>query len=165
MESVFFYIFAGIAVAAALGVVLLKNPVHSAVSLIVALLQIAALYILLRTPFLAGVQVFLYVGAVMVLFLFAVLLLDIGKERLQFHVHGQRWIAVAAVAVFFTVAAYLIATGGRAMPSAGEMPETTTEVLGKLLYTKYLFPFEVVSVLLLVALVGAIALVMKERKG
>lgn len=167
MESVFFYIFAIIAVLSALGVIIFKNPVHSAVCLIICLVQVAALYVLLRVPFLAAVQVFIYVGAVMVLFLFAVLVLDIGKERLKEHIHGQRILAVPAVAVFFMIATYLIFKGELTAPLgkySEAMLEKNTEVLGKLLYTKYVFPFEVVSVLLLVALIGAIALVMKERR-
>lgn len=166
MEPIFFYIFAAVAVLSALGVIALKNPIHSAVCLIVCLLQVAALYVLLRAPLLAAVQVFIYVGAVMVLILFAVMILDIGKERLKEHIHGQRAVAVPAVAVFLVIAGYLIFQGELTAP-LGEyteaMLENNTEVLGKLLYTQYVFPFEVVSVLLLVALVGAIALVLKEK--
>lgn len=166
MEPIFFYIFAAVAILCAGGVITLKNPVHSAVCLIICLLQIAALYVLLRAPFLAAVQVFLYVGAVMVLILFAVMVLNIGKERLQEHIHGQRVVAVPAVAVFFVMAVYLIFKGELTAP-LGPYTEAlladNTEVLGKLLYTKYVFPFEVVSVLLLVALVGAIVLVLKAR--
>jgi NADH-quinone oxidoreductase subunit J len=79
MEQIFFYIFAGVAVASAIGMIAAKNPVRSAIFLITCLLQVAALYILLRAPFLAAVQVFIYVGAVMVLFLFVVMVLDVGK--------------------------------------------------------------------------------------
>ncbi len=166
MEQLFFYIFAVIAVLSALGVVTARNPVHSAIFLIACLLQVAALFILLRSPFLAAVQVFIYVGAVMVLFLFAVMMLDIGKERLKEHIHGQRIIAVPAVILLFAMAGYLALKGNLIAP-VGKYSEAllvkNTEVLGKLLYTKYIFPFEVVSVLLLVALVGAIVLVMKEN--
>ncbi len=167
METVFFYIFSVIAILSALGVIILKNPVHSAVCLISCLLQVAALYVLLRVPFLAAVQVFIYVGAVMVLFLFAVLILDIGKERLKKQIHSQRILAVPAVAVFLAIAVYLIVKSGPIIPLgkySEEMLEKNTEVIGKLLYTKYVFPFEVVSVLLLVALIGAISLVMREKR-
>ena len=167
MEQIFFYIFAAIAVISALGVVTAKNPVHSAIFLIACLLQVAALFILLRSPFLAVVQVFIYVGAVIVLFLFAVMMLDIGKERLIEHIHGQIKFAVPAVVLFFAAAGYLVLKGTLTAP-VGQYSEAllakNTEVLGKLLYTKYIFPFEVVSVLLLVALVGAIVLVMKEKE-
>ena len=166
MEILFFTIFGLLAIASAVAVVTLRNPVHSAVCLIVCLLQIAALYILLRSPFLAAVQVFIYVGAVMVLFLFAVMMLDIGKERLKRHIHGQRKIALPAVLVLLVAAAVLVLRGRLTAP-LGPYTETAlaanTEVLGKLLYTRYIFPFEVVSVLLLAALIGAIVLVMKDR--
>ena len=81
-EQVFFYIFAVVAVVSAIAVISSRNPVHSALYLIVCLLQVAAMYILLRAPFLAAVQVFIYVGAVMVLFLFAVMVLDMGKIQI-----------------------------------------------------------------------------------
>jgi NADH-quinone oxidoreductase subunit J len=166
MELIFFYIFAALAAVTALGVITLRNPVYSAVCLIICLLQVAALYILLRSPFLAAVQIFIYVGAVMVLFLFAVMTLDIGTEQLQRHVHGQSKIAVPAAALLLAMVGYLLYRGELTAPP-GPYPETAlarnTEVLGKLLYTKYLFPFEIVSILLLVALIGAIVLVMRER--
>lgn len=167
MEQLFFYIFAVIAVISALGVITAKNPIHSAVFLIACLLQVAALFILLRSPFLAAVQVFIYVGAVMVLFLFAVMMLNIGKERLIKHIHGQGKFAVPAMGLFIAAAGYLVLKGSLTM--RGEHNSETlltnnTEALGKLLYTKYIFPFEVVSVLLLVALVGAIVLIMREKK-
>jgi len=167
MEQLFFYIFAVIAVISALGVITAKNPIHSAVSLIACLLQVAGIFILLRSPFLAAVQVFIYVGAVVVLFLFAVMMLDIGKERLKECIHGQLKYAVAAVLLFFTMAGYLTLKGRLSAPlgkyTQSELAENT-EILGKLLYTKYIFPFEIVSILLLVALVGAIVLVIKPKE-
>lgn len=167
MEQIFFYIFAVIAVASAIAVVTVRNPVHCAVYLIVCLLQVAAIFILLRSPFLAAVQVFIYVGAVMVLFLFAVMVLDIGKESFGEHMHSQTIPAVAVVIGLLAVAGWLISTGRITAPLGtytDEVLEKSTEVVGKALYTKYIFPFEVVSLLLLVALIGAIILVMKERR-
>ncbi|RJQ80066.1 MAG: NADH-quinone oxidoreductase subunit J [Desulfobacteraceae bacterium] len=166
MELLFFYLFAAVAVTSALGVVTLRNPVHSAVCLIICLVQVAALYILLRSPFLAAVQIFIYVGAVMVLFLFAVMTLDIGTEELKQHVHGQSTIAVPAAIFLLAMIGYLLFQGQLSAPP-GPYTEAVlarnTEVLGRLLYTKYIFPFEIVSVLLLVALIGAIVLVMREK--
>jgi len=167
VEQFFFYIFAVFAVISALGVITAKNPIHSAVFLIVCLLQVAAIFILLRSPFLAVAQVFIYVGAVVVLFLFAVMMLDIGKERFSERIHGQMKYAVAAVLVFFALAGYLILRGRLSAPlgkyTQAELAENT-EILGRLLYTQYIFPFEVVSVLLLVALIGAIVLVIKQKE-
>lgn len=166
MEQIFFYLFSVVTVASAIGVITARNPVHSAIFLITCLLQVAALYILLRAPFLAAVQVFIYVGAVMVLFLFVVMVLDIGKERLKEHLHGQRAVVIPILILLLGVSGYLLYKSKLSAP-VGNYSETTlmrhTEVLGKLLYTQYIFPFEVVSVLLLVALIGAIVLVMKKR--
>ncbi len=169
MEQIFFYIFATIAVLSAIGVISVRNPVHSAFYLMVTLLQVAAIFILLRSPFLAAVQVFIYVGAIMVLFLFAVMVLDIGKEELTEAFNQQSVIAIPAVVVMLALIAYMIIGGKLSAPVGGYTDGILighgTEVLGKELYTKYLFPFEVVSILLLVALVGAIVLVMKDRQG
>jgi len=167
MEAIFFYLFAGIAVVCATGVITVRNPVHSAVCLILCLLQVAALYILLRSPFLAAVQVFIYVGAVMVLFLFAVMMLDIGREKMQRLVHGQRKIALPVAGVLLVMLS-ATALGGRLTAPPGAYSDASlarnTEVLGGLLYTRYIFAFEVVSALLLVALIGAIVLVMRAKK-
>ncbi len=168
MEQIFFYIFAAIAVIAAIGVISVKNPVHSAFYLMITLLQVAAIFILLRSPFLAAVQVFIYVGAVMVLFLFAVMMLDIGKEEMREAFNQQSVIAIPAVVVMLGLIAYMI-IGGKLLAPVGKYTDSvlignSSEILGRELYTKYLFPFEVVSILLLVALVGAIVLVMKDRK-
>lgn len=165
-EQIFFFIFAVVAVGSAVAVISVRNPVHSAFYLIICLVQVAAIFILLRSPFLAAVQVFIYVGAVMVLFLFAVMVLDIGKETIKEHLHQQAPIAVATVVVLVGVMAWFIMQGGITVPP-GPFDEAAlannTEVIGKTLFTKYIFPFEVVSLLLLVALVGAVVLVMKER--
>jgi NADH-quinone oxidoreductase subunit J len=154
MEQLFFYIFAFIAVVSALAVILVKNPVHSAIYLILCLLQAAALFVLLRAPFLAAVQVFIYVGAVIVLFLFVVMVLDIGKEKFGERMHGQGHLAIPVVALFLVITGYMVFKGRLTAP-AGNFTESAlaknTEVLGKLLYTKYIFPFEVVSILLPVA--------------
>jgi NADH-quinone oxidoreductase subunit J len=166
MEQIFFYIFAVIAVISAIAVVSVRNPVHSAVYLIVCFLQVAAIFILLRAPFLAAVQVFIYVGAVMVLFLFAVMVLDVGKESFGEHMHSQAIPAVITVAGLLAVAIWMISTGRLTAPLGPYTEEAlakNTEVIGKALYTQYIFPFEVVSLLLLIALIGAVVLVLKDK--
>lgn len=167
MEKIFFFMFAGAAVASAIAVVSIRNPVHSAVFLMSCFLQTAALFVLLRSPFLAAVQVFIYVGAVIVLFLFAVMVLDLGRERFGEHLHRQKPVALVVIIGLVLVMGIGISQGRLEAP-IGEYTEEAimknTEVMGKLLYTKYLFPFEVVSLLLLVALIGAIVLTMKEKK-
>jgi NADH-quinone oxidoreductase subunit J len=166
MEQIFFYIFAIVAVASAIAVISVRNPVHSALYLIVCFLQVAAIFILLRSPFLAAVQVFIYVGAVMVLFLFAVMVLDIGKESFGEHMHSQAIPAGITVLGLLAVVGWLISKGKITVP-LGNYTEAVltknTEVVGKSLYTQFIFPFEVVSLLLLIALIGAIVLVMKEK--
>ncbi|MBI5049045.1 MAG: NADH-quinone oxidoreductase subunit J [Deltaproteobacteria bacterium] len=167
MEQIFFYIFAIATVASAIAVISLRNPVHSAISLMVCFLQVAALFILLRSPFLAAVQVFIYVGAVVVLFLFAVMVLDLGKERFGEYLHHQRPIALVVVIGFVFVMGFTILHGSLDA-QLGNYTEKAlvknTEIMGKLLFTKYVFPFEVVSLLLLIALIGAIVLAMKEKR-
>lgn len=168
-EHILFYIFSAIAVFSAVAVVSVRNPVHSAVYLMVTLVQVAAIFVLLRAPFLAAVQVFIYVGAVMVLFLFAVMVLNIGRERVKEHIHAQGPFAVVAALAFFILMGWMVFKGqapDAALKMSDTVLENNTELVGKLLFTKYIFPFEVVSLLLLIALVGAIVLVMHEkRKG
>lgn len=164
----FFYIFAAVAVVSAICVISVRNPVHSAVFLIVCLLQVAAIFVLLRSPFLAAAQVFIYVGAVMVLFLFAVMVLDMGKVHWKEHLHAQSGPAAVLAGVLFILLGYMALKGKLTAP-IGAYNEAAlvknTEVIGRALFTKYIFPFEVVSVILLLALVGAIALVMREKAG
>ena len=166
MEQLFFYIFSIVAVVSAILVVSVRNPVHSALYLIICFLQVAAVFVLLRSPFLAAVQVFIYVGAVMVLFLFAVMVLDLGSERLKDSIHSQSILGGALALVLFFIAFYLVYNGDIVAP-LGPYTETAlmknTEVIGAALYTKYIYPFEVVSLILLVALVGAITLVMRHK--
>lgn len=166
MEQLFFYIFALVAIVSAVLVVSVRNAVHSAFYLIICLLQVAAIFILLRSPFLAAVQVFIYVGAVMVLFLFAVMVLDIGREKTKDYIHSQWLPAVGVIIALLVVLGYLV-KGGKLSAELGIYNEAAlaknTEVIGKALFTQYIFPFEVVSLLLLVALIGAIVLVMKDK--
>lgn len=168
MEQLFFYVFAAIAVISAICVISLRNAVHSAFFLIICLLQVAAIYILLRAPFLAAVQVFIYVGAVMVFFLFAVMVLELGTEKFRRHMHSQSVPAVIVIVALLMVLGYY-ALNGRITAPLGQYTEAAlaknTEVIGKALYTRYIFPFEVVSVLLLAALVGAVVLVKKKGGG
>lgn len=167
MEQVFFYIFSIIAVISAISVISARSAVRSAFYLIITLMQVAAIFILLRSPFLAAVQVFIYVGAVMVLFLFAVMVLDIGREKLATYIHHQSVIAVPAVIVFFLMGAYMIIRGGWNVSNVGFPEEAlakSSEVIGKEMFGRYLFPFEVVSLVLLIALIGAVALVLRGRE-
>lgn len=167
MELLFFYLFAIVAVVSAILVVSVRNPVHSAFFLIVCFMQVAAIFILLRSPFLAAVQVFVYVGAVMVLFLFAVMVLDMGKEKLKEHLHGQSIPAGILTIILFFMMVYMVVKGKLTvnLGAFGEKAlENNTQVIGHELYTKFIYPFEIVSLILLVALIGAIALVMQSKE-
>ncbi len=162
MEQLFFCIFAGAAVGSALAVVTLRNPVHSALCLMICFFQIAGLFILLRSPFLAVAQVFIYVGAVMVLFLFVVLLLDVRKVTMEAVPVRNRGVALAVIGVVTVELLVLILGSGFPSAHMGSAGMVTIEAIGRSLFTTYLFPFEVVSVVLLVAMVGAIVMT-RER--
>lgn len=165
IEQFFFIIFAIVAVVSAFFVVTLRNPVHSAVFLISTLFQVAAIFVLLRSPFLAVVQIFIYVGAVMVLFLFAVFLLDI--KRATINIFSGKHMPLAYIAIFCLLIESLFIvfySGLQNMKLAEPGVEASIEIIGKVLFTSYIFPFEIISLVLLVAMVGAIVMA-REKKG
>ncbi len=163
IEKIFFLLFAAIAIVAAFGVISFKNPVHSALSLIMCLLQVACIFVLLRAPFLAVAQVFIYVGAVMVLFLFVVLVLDLKKASMETLPSGKRWF-VYLISPLVLIEMFIIIFGRSFAGFVAKGPNDGVEikVLSKFLFTKYLLPFEVVSLLLLAAMVGAIIMAKKN---
>ncbi len=165
MEQAIFFLFAAVAVASGLLVVLARDPIHSALSLIVSLVQVAAIFILLGSPFLAAIQIFVYVGAVMVLFLFVIMMLDVRKEaRTRFLEKGVAPTLVVLVLLGGEMLALLLASDRLPTLSPGAAPGSAGSLqdLSKALFSDYLFPFEVASVVLLVALVGAIVLARRE---
>lgn len=170
MEALFFLLFAAMATVAALGVVLAKNPVYSALSLIACFVQVAALFILLRSPFLAVVQIFVYVGSTIVLFIIVIVMLDIRQAIFDRFIPGNRfWALFVAVLLGNIMVGALLASDRLAelsssLQSAPSALEGTTGELANALFTQFLLPFEVVSVILLVALIGAILLAKKENK-
>lgn len=167
METVLFYAFAASAVLCALLVVanpFSRNPVTSAMFLVLAIVSLSGLFVLLHAFFLGAVQILIYAGAVMVLFLFVIMLLDLKEEE------RRRIKLLGLIAGLVSVGA-IMAIFGRSLlatrPGAGLTAPTvegSTRELGKLLFTDYLLPFEIVSVLLLVAMVGVILLSRKELK-
>ncbi len=165
MEKAFFLLFAGVAVGSGLLVVIARNPIHSALALMVCLVQVAAFFVLLGSPFLAVIQIFVYVGAVMVLFLFVIMMLDVRKEaRTPFLEKGTRPMLVVLAVLGGEMLALLIGSGGlSALSSSPDAGGAGTLVdLSKALFGEYLLPFEVASVILLVALIGAIVLARRE---
>ncbi len=168
MEAIFFLTFAALAVASALGVVLLRNPVHCAISLMTCFIQVAAIFVLLRSPFLAVVQIFVYVGAIMVLFLFVIMMLDIRTAVLERFLPGWEGGPILGIlTVLGLQMLVMLLASDRLLHPPAEVEtvlDGTVAELGKALFLDYLLPFEVVSVVLLVAFVGAIILAKRERK-
>ena len=169
--QVLFYLFAAILVAAALGVITSRNPVYSALFLVLCFVTSAAIWLLLQAEFLAVVLVLVYVGAVMVLFLFVVMMLDINLERLREGFTRFAWLGVlVALAVILEIVGVVWARGGLGIDAShGGTPTppgySNTLELGQLLYTRYAYPLELAAVLLLVAIVAAIVLTLRHRPG
>jgi NADH-quinone oxidoreductase subunit J len=171
LVEVLFYIFATILLAGALGVIVSRNAVYSALALVLCFVTSAAIWLLLQAEFLAVVLVLVYVGAVMVLFLFVVMMLDINLEKLREGFTRFAWLGwLTALAVIFEIVGVVWVRGGLgidASKGAADLPAnySNTLELGQVLYTKYVYPFELAAVLLLVAIVAAIALTMRKRPG
>jgi NADH-quinone oxidoreductase subunit J len=167
METLLFYAFAALTLLCGLMVVanpFSRSPVNSAMFLVLTIVSMAGLFVLLHAFFLAAVQIIVYAGAVMVLFLFVIMLLDLKEEeRRRVRKLGllASLIAVGAITGLFVISVLSANPGGHLSPPA---VEGGTAPLGKLLFTQYLLPFEIVSVLLLVAMVGVILLSKKELK-
>ncbi len=168
-HSIVFYIFAAMLVFSALRVITAKNPVHAAMFLVLSFFTAAGLWLLIYAEFLALALIMVYVGAVMVLFLFVVMMLDINFDKLR---EGfWRYLPIAATVALLLLGqmAILIASKGMNLqvtsPGAPAATVSNTKELGRLLYTDYLLPFELAAVVLLVAMVAAIALTLRGRKG
>jgi NADH-quinone oxidoreductase subunit J len=169
--QILFYIFSTILVASAIGVISTRNPVFSALALVMCFVTSAAIWLLIEAEFLAVVLVLVYVGAVMVLFLFVVMMLDIDLAELRQGFTRFAWLGwLTALAVIIEIAGVVWAKGGLGVDaSRGATPQpadySNTLELGKLLYTRYAYPLELAAMLLLVAIVAAIALTMRRRPG
>ncbi|HWA94523.1 MAG TPA: NADH-quinone oxidoreductase subunit J [Terracidiphilus sp.] len=158
MELILFLIFAAICVAGAVNLLLQTHPINSALSLIVVMTSLAVLYLLLGAEFLAAAQIIVYAGAIMVLFTFVVMLLNAGREERTLGSKAARIVGFPAVAALMAVlATVIIRTQGLGVSSMGSGVTSTTE-LSTELFTKLLLPFEVTSVLVLIAVLGAVAL-------
>ena len=168
-KAFLFYLFASVTVFAALRVVTARNPVHSALYLVLAFFSAAAIWLLLRAEFLAITLVLVYIGAVMVLFLFVVMMVDINIDRMREGFWSNLPVAAFVGAlVVLELAAVLWQQFGRVgAADAPRLPAdyNNTKALGKLIYTEYVYPFEIAAVLLLVAIVAAIALTLRRRTG
>ncbi len=164
MELILFYLFAGVVVSSALLVVFFRNPLSSALALVAALFGVAALFVLLHAYFLAAIQVLVYAGAVMVLFIFIIMMMNLDLTTLR-KIHYSFTGIVGALFGSY-LAAILILRLGYFSEAARATPEDYGSIasIGKLLFTDYQVPFEMTSLLLLVAIIGAVMLAKKEAK-
>jgi NADH-quinone oxidoreductase subunit J len=168
ISEILFYAFSAVLVVAALGVITARNPVYAALYLVLAFLNSAVLWLLMEAEFLAIVLVLVYVGAVMVLFLFVVMMLDVNVAQMRegFTRYAPLGLLIAGIVVFeIASVVYVRSLGYERQAPAAMSTDNNTQALGELLYTKYLYPFELASVLLLVAIVAAIVLTMRHRAG
>lgn len=169
LETLIFYLLTALTVFAAVRVITSRNPVHAALFLVLAFFSTAGIWLLLEAEFLALTLVLVYVGAVMVLFLFVVMMLDINLERLR--VGFWRWFPFAVVlAVVLLVEMVLVLGSSQTAGTGVQLAQhaanySNTKELGRLIYTDYVYAFELAAVLLLVAIVAAIALTLRHRQG
>ena len=165
METFIFFYFASIIVVTAGLVVAMKNPVYSALSLLVMFFHVAGLFVTLHAEFLAIIQILVYAGAILVLYLFVVMLLNLKREE---YFHNQLIVGLFLGCVLFAESVLLVLKGETMIgqnlvpvDTPVELTHGNTESIGELLYSTYLFPFEVASLILLVAMVGAVILTKK----
>ena len=170
IKSALFYVFSAVMLFAALRVITARNPVHAALYLVLAFFQASGIWMLLKAEFLSITLVLVYVGAVMVLFLFVVMMIDINLDALKKDFWKHFPLAAFIGAVLALELASVLMGGFRSSQiavdttSVAGLPVSNTRDLGVLLYTEYLYPLEIAAVILLVAIVSAIALTMRERK-
>jgi len=166
MEIIFFYLVALIAVVSGLLVVRCQSPVNSALGLVNTFFCLAIFYVMLNAPFMAAVQIMVYAGAIMVLILFVIMLLNLGSDARKRYTSGIVWSSLASLLLLVNVVYFL--KRGRVTGAEGDITAYTvksvghTELIGQALFTEFLLPFEIASVLLLVAIVGAVVLAKKE---
>ncbi len=173
LTGIAFYIFAAVLVAAAVMVISAKNPVHSVLYLIVCFFNAAGLFVLMGAEFVAMILVIVYVGAVAVLFLFVVMMLDINFQELrqgflQYLPIGGLIGLVLAIELLLIVGTWVIApetSAVAAAPSPAIDAVTNTEALGRIMYTQYVYAFQASGLILLVAMIGAIVLTLRSREG
>lgn len=168
-----FYVFAAILLFAAFRVISARNPVHAVLYLVLAFFQAAAVWILLKAEFLAITLVLVYVGAVMVLFLFVIMMLDVNMDSVRKGFWKHFPLAGTVGAIIALEMSYVLMGGFREPPRLAQAPVvpgqivaqvSNTKELGKVLYSEYLYPLEIAAVILLVAIIAAIALTLRERK-
>lgn len=158
-----FFVLAGLAVLGALALILQRHPIHSALSLILVMLSLAGLYLLMGAEFVAAVQIIVYGGAVMVLFVFVIMLLNAGEEERTNFSRLASFAGVPLALALAGVIATAIARGSGHLSAATNGELTSTRELSKLLFSEFVYPFELTSFLILVAILGAIVLAQREQ--
>ncbi|HXY16304.1 MAG TPA: NADH-quinone oxidoreductase subunit J [Terriglobales bacterium] len=160
----FFYFLSGLTLLSGVLVITRKNAVHSALALILGLLAQAGLYLMLYAPFVAGVQIILYAGGIMVLFLFVIMLVNIERAQKEEQFNKQWLIGILSAGALGALFVLVYTKGSSLFPTAMAAPveSNNTQQVGELLYGQYMFAFEIASLLLLVAIIGAV--VMAKRR-
>jgi NADH-quinone oxidoreductase subunit J len=167
-DAFFFYFFAVLVIGGAIFTITRRNAVHSAISLIVSLIGVAGLYLLQQAEFLFAVQIVLYVGGIMVLFLFVIMLVNLDQQAKERQFNRQWLVSLACVAVVGVEIIYFMRKGASAFQvvkspaEAVAATEGNTEQIATVLFSQYLLPFEIASVLLLVAVVGSVVMAKKR---
>lgn len=174
VEQVLFYIFAAFTIVSALFVITLKNVVHSAVALAATLLSVAGIFLTLHAEFLAGVQVIVYVGGILVLFIFVIMLISIERSVVERQFNRQWMIALTTSILLMGELGYVVWRGPDSivLPPPGQAAAPSilgvtgnSQLVGETLYGQYLLPFEVASILLLVAIVGSVAMAKRKTQA
>jgi NADH-quinone oxidoreductase subunit J len=167
-DAIFFYAFALLTLGGAVLTITCRSAVHSAIWLIVSLLGVAGLFLLQKAEFLFAVQIVLYIGGIMVLFLFVIMLVNLDEAARQRQFNKQWWIALAALVLVGAEVIYFLKAGASSLqlppppPAAAATADGNTEQVADVLFTQYLLPFELASVLLLVAIVGSVIMAKKR---
>jgi NADH-quinone oxidoreductase subunit J len=164
IDPILFFIFAGIAVLSAINLVVQKHPISSALSLVGVMGALAVLYLLLGAEFIAAAQLIVYAGAIMVLFIFTIMLLNAGSEHGRSRSRMARYIGIPLFMAFIGLMSYLIQSRLPATKAVvfGGFTQAGGMEIGRSLFTHYLLPFEVTSLLILIAILGAVVLARKE---
>lgn len=164
-DYILFFGLAIVAVGSGLGMLLSKSAIYSALNLVINFVTVAVFYLLLGAPFIALAQIAVYAGAIMVLFLFVIMLLGAENLRQEQTLRWQQPVAFGLAVLLFAEAAYILLVRPGALPAGSALPEGfgVPAAVGEMLFTSYLLPFEVISVLLLAAMIGAIVLTKIKR--
>ena len=171
IDQVLFYVLAALILGSAVMTITRRNVVYSAVWLISTLVGVAGIFLLQGAEFLAGVQVIVYIGGIMVLFLFVIMLVPLEEEASQRRFSNQKWLALATGLAVLAMLAVIVVRGIGSLDHPGPAPPPgpasltqNSEAVGRVLFTEYLLPFELASILLLVAIIGAIVMSKARRR-